>query len=147
MRVTTCGLIAVLALSMSGCGKLRDRYFDRGEPFEAPAPLPEREARPVQALLEADAVVVGMDDGVQCLGSAGAAGRANGWTGTLTECPYSYTYEVVLAAGTLSGQVPLQEVFETALPDEDEIPFRPLAVVTVTDLTGQSYRFESSAGF
>jgi len=147
MRPTTCSLVAVIAFSVSGCERLRNTVFDRSEPFEVPAPLPERQARPAVVALEADAVLVGMDDYVQCLGSAGAASRPNGWTGTLTECPYPYTYEVVLAAGTLPGQVLLQEAFGTELIDEAEVPFRPLAVVTITDLTGQSYRFESSAGF
>ncbi|WP_298261448.1 hypothetical protein [uncultured Litoreibacter sp.] len=147
MRATTCSLIAVVALSVSGCGFLRDVLFDRRAPFETPAPQPEREARPVLVALEADAVLVGMDDTVQCLGSAGAAGRANGWTGTLSECPYPYTYEVVLAAGTLPGRVVLQEVINPLIVDDAEVPFRPLAVVTVTDPNGQSYRFESAAGF
>ncbi|SDX36437.1 hypothetical protein [Litoreibacter albidus] len=147
MRATTCSLIAVLAFSVSGCEFLRETFFDRSPPFEAPAPQPERETRPVLVALDADAVLVGMDDTVQCLGSAGAAGRANGWTGTLTECPYPYTYEVVLAAGTLPGRVVLQEVLGPAVVDDAAVPFRPLAVVTVTNLSGQSFRFESSAGF
>jgi hypothetical protein len=136
-----------MAFSVSGCGFLRDVFFDRNPPFEAPAPQPERETRPVLVALEADAVLVSMEDTTQCLGGAGAAGRANGWTGTLTECPYPYTYEVVLAAGTLPGRVVLQEVIIQTLVDEAEVPFRPLAVVTVTNLNGQSYRFESAAGF
>ncbi|SHF81094.1 hypothetical protein BDE40_0457 [Litoreibacter halocynthiae] len=147
MRATTCSLIAVMAFSVSGCEFLRDMFFDRGQPFETPAPQPERQTRPVLVALEADAVLVGMDDTTQCLGAAGAAGRANGWTGTLAECPYPYTYEVVLAAGTLPGRVVLQEVIGPTIIDETVVPFRPLAVVTVTDAIGQSYRFESSAGF
>ena len=147
MRVTTCCLIAAMAFPVSGCGFLRDVFFDRSKPFEAPAPQPERETRPVLVALEAGAVLVGMDDTTQCLGNAGAAGRPNGWTGTLTECPYPYTYEVVLAAGTLPGRVVLQEVVGQTIIDETEVPFRPLAVVTVTNLSGQSFRFESSAGF
>ncbi|RLJ59088.1 hypothetical protein BCF46_1230 [Litoreibacter meonggei] len=147
MRATTCSLFALIVVSVSSCGILRGGLFDRGEPFEVPEPRPERETRPVQVALDADAVLVAMDDGSQCLGAAGAAGRANGWTGTLAECPYPYTYEVVLAAGTLPGQVPLQEVQSAVLIDEAEVPFRPLVVVTVTDLNGKPYRFESSAGF
>ncbi len=147
MRTTTCSLIAVMAFSVSGCEFLRDVFFDRSQPFEVPAPQPERQTRPVLVALEAGAVLVGMDDTTQCLGNAGAAGRANGWTGTLTECPYAYTYEVVLAAGTLPGRVVLQEVIGSAIIDESDVPFRPLAVVTVTNNSGQSFRFESSAGF
>ena len=147
MRATSCSLVAVIVFSMSSCGVLRGGLFDRSQPFEVPEPRPERETRPVQVALDSDAVLVAMDDGSQCLGSAGAAGRANGWTGTLAECPYPYTYEVVLAAGTLPGQVVLQEVLGSALIDETEVPFRPLVVVTVTDQNGKPYRFESSAGF
>ncbi|SFR43393.1 hypothetical protein [Litoreibacter janthinus] len=147
MRATTCSLIAVMAFSMSGCEFLRDVFFNRSKPFEAPAPLPERQTRPVLVALDSDAVLVGMDDTTQCLGSAGAAGSANGWTGTLTECPYAYTYEVVLAAGTLPGRVVLEEVLGPLIVDETAVPFRPLAVVTITNQNGQAYRFESSAGF
>ncbi|MEP3347893.1 MAG: hypothetical protein ABJN34_02675 [Litoreibacter sp.] len=147
MRITTCTLFATMALAVSGCGIVKDRVFGRSEPFEVPAPLPERATRPVVVALESDAVIVGMDDGIQCLGSAGAAGRSNGWTGTLSECPYAFTYEVVLAAGTLPGQVALRETARELVIDETEIPFRPLAVVTITDLSGQAYRFESDAGF
>lgn len=146
MRATICSLIAVMACSVSGCERLSG-VFDRSQPFEVPEPQPERQARPVLVALDANAVVVEMDDRSQCLGAAGAAGRANGWTGTLAECPYPYTYEVVLAAGTLSGQVVLQEVFGSTIVDENEVPFRPLVVVTVTNFSGQPFRFESSAGF
>lgn len=148
MRTTTCSLIAVMTFSVSGCEFLQDVFFDRSRAFEVPVALPERQTRPVLVALEAGAVLVAMDDTVQCLGSAGAAGAANGWTGTLSECPYTYTYEVELAAGTLPGRVVLQEVLgNSLLPDEQEVPFRPLAVVTITDQLGQAYRFESSAGF
>lgn len=147
MRITTCTLIATLSFSVSGCEFLRDAFFDRRAPFEVPAPLPTREPRPVVVALEDDAVLVGMDDTTQCLGAAGAAVRSNGWTGMLAECPYPYTYEVALAAGTLPGRVVLQEVIREVIIDENAVPFRPLAVVTVTNLSGQSFRFESSAGF
>ncbi|EPX81209.1 hypothetical protein [Litoreibacter arenae] len=147
MRAVTFSLIAVTAFSVSGCGFLRDTIFDRGEPFEAPVLPPERLTRPVSVELEADAVLVAMDDATQCLGAAGAAGIANGWTGTLVECPYPYTYEVVLAAGTLPGRVLLEEVMAPVIVDDTTVPFRPLAVVTITDPSGQSYRFESGAGF
>lgn len=148
MRTTTCSLIAVMAFSVSGCDYLRDRFFGGHSAFEEPALQPERLSRPVLVALEAEAVLVGMDDTVQCLGNAGSAGSPNGWTGTLSECPYHYTYEVVLVAGMLPGRVILNEVLGPSLPsDEQDIPFRPLAVVTITDLSGQSYRFESSAGF
>lgn len=148
MRATTCSLIAAMAFTTSGCELLQDIFFDRSSAFEAPVPLPTRLTRPVLVALEVDTVLVGMDDMTQCLGSAGAASRGNGWTGSLTECPFPYTYEVVLAAGSMPGRVILNEVVGNSLPSEEqEIPFRPLATVTITDTNGQGYRFESSAGF
>jgi len=149
MRATTCSLIAAMAFTTSGCEFLSRVFLDRGPDFRAPVPLPERATRPVAVAIDGDTVLVGMDDLMQCRGNAGSAALAgNGWTGTLTECDYPYTYEVVLAAGTPAGFVQLGEVSATSLSsDEGEVPFRPIAVVTVTDLLGQSYRFESADGF
>lgn len=149
MRVTTCCLIATLSFVTSGCDGLTGRFFDRAPEFEPPAPLPARATVPIAVAIEGDTVLVGMDDLQQCRGNAGAAATSgNGWTGTLAECAYPYTYEVVLAAGTPPGFVQLDPVETTGLPSaEGEVPFRPIAVVTITDLQGRGYRFESVDGF
>lgn len=149
MRATTCCFLAGAVLATSGCERIADFLFDRRAAFEPPAPLPERLERPVAVAIDGDTVLVGMDDLQQCRGNAGsAAASGNGWTGTLAECDYPYTYEVVLAAGTPPGFVQLAEISGAQLPlDEGEVPFRPFAVVTVTDTTGRGYRFESADGF
>ncbi|PTX54093.1 hypothetical protein C8N43_2898 [Litoreibacter ponti] len=149
MRATTCCLISVAVMGLAGCEFLSDVLFDRGARFEPPVPPPARATRPVAVAIDGDTALVGMDDLQQCRGNAGSSAAAgNGWTGTLSDCDYPYTYEVVLAAGTPPNFVQLNEVFGPQLPPaEGEVPFRPIAVVTVTDLAGQSYRFESAEGF
>lgn len=142
--------VILLAISLAGCERVGGFLFDRETPDLEEITLPDqRLARPVFVVLETDAVIVVMDDQVQCQGpSRGQAASGGGWTGTLKECPYRYTYAVQLAAGAPSGRIQLQEVFAPPLPPEDgEVPFRPLAAVIVTDSVGQSYRFETPEGF
>lgn len=141
-------IISALAV-IPGCDRVRD-FIRPGAPQELslPPPPPARDARPVLAVLENDSVIVEMDDGVQCLGSSGAALSSSGWSGTLGECPYGYFYQVQLAVGTLPTTVFLQPSppFEPNAP-EGEVPFRPLVRLIVTDFLGVQHRFESQDGF
>lgn len=148
-RLTTIAFCAVAALPLQGCDWFLDRALNRpDDSVVLPPELPPRFARPAFAVLEGPRVIVGMDDGAQCLGNAGGSFTAAGWTGTLKECPYAYTYAVALSAGTPAGEVPLNAVTGPVLPlEEGEVPFRPVASLRITDQTGQSYRFESAEGF
>lgn len=150
MKLCRVSTLMVLIFLAGGCERLSGRFFDRPEPdFEALKQPDQPIARPNLAFVDTDAVLIVMDDGAQCVGpSRGQAALTGGWTGTLLECPYSYTYAVELAAGAPSGQIQLFEVLEPPLPaDEDAIPFRPIARVLVTDAIGRVFRFETQAGF
>lgn len=143
-------VLIVVLVSLVGCERLQNRYFPRPEPkLEDLQPIVERDARPDFVVLDTDAVIVVTEDGAQCLGPARArASEGSGWTGTLTECPYPYTYQVALNAGAVSGQIQLQEVPALGgVVDEDAPAFRPIAVVRITDSIGRVYRFESIDGF
>lgn len=141
------GLI-LIALSLCGCERLQNRYFPQPEPkLEDLQPAVARDARPDFVVLGTSTAIVVMNDGAQCLGPARAV-PGTGWTGVLTECPYPYSYQVQLNAGAVSGQIQLQEVPALGgVVDESEAPFRPIAVVLVTDSIGRRYRFESVDGF
>jgi len=142
-------VLVSVCLGLMGCERLQNRYFPRSEPvLDDLRPVVERAARPNVVVLDTDAVIIVMDDGAQCLGPARArASAGSGWTGTLTECPYLYSYQVQLNAGAASGQIQLQEVLIGGVVDEDAPPFRPIAVVLITDTLGRAYRFESTEGF
>lgn len=112
-----------------------------------PPPPPARNAEPALVVIDGDAVIVEMDDAIQCLGSSGAALASNGWSGTLSECPYAYFYEVELAAGTLPVRELLEPVVARLIVAEDEAPFRPLVRVTITDSIGFQHVFQTIAGF
>jgi len=144
-------------MSLVGCGFLNDRFVepvvDRvlerpSGPITLPPPPPNRLARPVFVLVDGDRLIVEMDDGAQCIGGARGAFSAAGWTGQLTECPYTYSYAVALAAGSPAGALELGEVTGPVLPAaEGEVPFRPIATAQITDTSGVTYRYESAAGF
>ncbi len=144
-------ILISLVLSLAACDRLRDRYFPQppAPTLEDLQPAVERDARPDLVVLETAAVIIVMDDGAQCIGPARErAGTGQGWTGKLTECAYPYSYQVQLNAGAVSGQLQLQEVSALGgVVDEDAPPFRPIAVVLMTDTIGRSYRFESIEGF
>lgn len=147
MRIV--GLLFI-ALLLGACERLQDRYFPRPEPkLEDFEPIVERDTRPGFVVLDTSTVIVVMDDGAQCLGPARSrATFGSGWTGTLTECPYPYSYQVQLNAGAVSNQIQLQEVLgSSGVIDENAPVFRPIAVVLVTDSIGRTYRFESAEGF
>ncbi len=146
---TRFALCALAALPLQGCDWFLDRALNRpDDSFVLPPELPARLAQPAFAVLDGTRVIVGMDDGAQCLGNAGASFTAAGWTGTLSECPYNYTYAVALSAGTPAGEIPLDPVTWPILPlDDGEVPFRPVVSLRITDQAGQSYRFESAEGF
>lgn len=151
-------LIALLGcLGAASCGLIEDRVVDPvldrvlerpSGPITLPPPPPSRLARPVFVVVDGDRLVVEMDDGAQCIGGAGGTFSAAGWTGQLTECPYTYSYAVALAAGSPAGALELGEVTGPVLPAaEGEVPFRPLATAQITDTSGFTYRYESAAGF
>lgn len=142
-------LFGCVALAVSGCDWVLDRALNRPDTtITLPPPPPERLARPTFVVVQGDRIVVGMDDGAQCLGNAGGDFTAAGWTGVFSECEYPYTYAVALAAGTPGGDLDLNEVTGPALPlAEGAVPFRPIAAVRITDTAGQSYRYESAEGF
>ncbi len=148
-RLTTIVMCTLAAMPLQGCDWFLDRALNRpDDTLVLPPELPNRLARPAFAVLDGARVIVGMDDGAQCLGNAGGSFTAGGWTGTLSECPYAYTYAVALSAGTPAGEIPLNEVTGPIVPlDEGEIPFRPVASLRNTDQSGQSYRFQSAQGF
>jgi hypothetical protein len=149
IRIPTLCLMIAGAMGVAGCERVLDRALNRpsGE-ITLPPPPPERLARPVFVVVEGDRIIAEMDDGAQCLGNARAAFTAAGWTGTLSECPYPYTYAVALAAGMPADVIPLNEVIGVPLPSEEgEVPFRPIASVRITDTGGFTYRFESAEGF
>lgn len=141
-------LLGCLAM-LGGCDWVLDRALNRPDTtITLPPPAPERLARPTFVVVQGDRIIVGMDDGVQCLGAAGPSFTAAGWTGLLSECPYPYTYAVALSAGTPASDIDLLEVTGPSLPaEEGEVPFRPIAAVRITDTGGQSYRYESAEGF
>ena len=141
-------LFACDALSMSGCDWFLDRALNRPDrTITLPPPPPERLARPTFVVVQGDRIVVGMDDGTQCLGTAGANFAAAGWTGVFSECPYPYTYAVALSAGTPAGDLELLEAGPVLPLEEGEVPFRPIATVRITDTSGVSYSYESADGF
>ncbi|MEM9584410.1 MAG: hypothetical protein AAGA08_14980 [Pseudomonadota bacterium] len=148
-KLTTIMLCTMVVFPLGGCDWFLDRALNRpDDSLVLPPELPARLARPAFAVVDGPRVIVGMDDGAQCLGNAGGSFTAAGWTGTLSECPYAYSYAVALAAGTPAGEIALEEVTGPVLPlEEGEVPFRPFVSLRVTDQTGQSYRFESAAGF
>ncbi len=141
--------LCLAMVELQGCDWFLDRALNRpSTEITLPPPPPDRLARPAFVVVDGDRIIVEMDDQSQCLGNAGGSFAAAGWTGLLTECPYPYTYAVALAAGTPGRQIPLNEVTGPVLPlDEGEVPFRPIASVSITDTNGQSYRFESAEGF
>lgn len=143
-------IIAVILGTLAGCARLNDRFFDRNTPdFDTIALPSERSARPTFVVLETEVVIVVMEDDAQCIGpSRGQGSVRGGWTGTLQECPYAYTYSVEIAAGAPSGSIVLNEVIPDPLPVNDGQPtFRPLAAVLITDTFGRSYRYETAEGF
>lgn len=142
-------VLMCLTAGLTGCDWVLDRALNRPDTqITLPPPPPERLARPTFVVLQGDRIIVGMDDGFECLGAAGASFTAAGWTGVFGECPYPYTYAVALSAGTPAGDIELLESTAPALPlEEGEVPFRPIASVQITDTAGQSYRYESAAGF
>lgn len=132
---------------LAGCGvaqSVRDLGYE-----EVPdiAPIPERSAIPAAVVFEGDSVIVAMNDGAECLGSAGALLSPAGWTGRLSECAYPYRYAVELAAGTVAGRVFLEPASLDILVAEGEVPFRPFVTVLITDAAGQRYRFQTADGF
>lgn len=140
---------ALVFAALGSCDWVLDRALNRpDQSITLPPPPPSRLAQPEFVLLQGDRVIVEMDDGVQCLGASGVRFSPAGWTGTLTECDYAYSYAVALSAGTPAGDIPLLPVTDPLLPiDEDDVPFRPLASAVVTDTSGRSFRFESVEGF
>ncbi len=141
-------MIVMAGTMLTGCDRVREIVRPGAtEGITLPPPLPDRDARPVLAVLENDAVFVDMDDGTQCLGASGAALSSAGWSGTLRECPYGYSYQVELAAGTLPDRVFLEPRSGSGLVDEDSVPFRPLVRLSITDFLGTRHVFESEAGF
>ena len=137
-------LIWAAVICLTSCG-VSDRF--RGPEITPPDPLPSRDAVPIFAVLDTQAVRVEMDDGQVCLGASGADFSPAGWTGNLSECAYEYQYSVQLNAGALAGSTPLRPVEGLILPNDDSPPFRPIARVIVTDFLGRSYSFETTAGF
>ena len=155
MRASMFSLAGLFALS--ACGLINDRLVepvvDRvlerpSGPITLPPPPPSRLARPVFVLLDGDRIIVEMDDGAQCLGSARGGFLASGWTGQLTECPYPYNYAVALAAGSPAGALELGAVAgPVRSTPEGQVPFRPIATAQITDTSGFTYRYESAQGF
>ena len=137
----------MLCLMLSSCGVIQSVRDVRYEEVPEVIPLPERLAVPTAVVFDIDTVIVGMDDGTQCRGPAGAALTAGGWTGGLVECPYPYRYAVELAAGTTAGREFLEPTTTSVFVEEGEVPFRPLVTVIITDTTGQRFRFQSINGF
>jgi hypothetical protein len=132
---------------MTGCGVVQ-KVCDIGtEPVPEPLILPDRTARPEFVAYEIETVIVGMDDGTQCRGPAGASLGSAGWTGTLVECPYPYVYAVELAAGTTAGREFLEPVSDDVVVEDGAVPFRPLVTVVITDTDGRRFRFQSVNGF
>lgn len=130
-----------------GCGAVQQVREIGKPPVPEPVILPDRAARPDFVVFEIDTVIVGMDDGLQCRGSSGAALGAAGWSGTLQECPYPYAYAVELAAGTAAGREFLEQVSDDVIVEDGEVPFRPLVTVLITDTEGRRFRFQSLNGF
>ena len=140
-------LILCLALVLSGCGVVQKVRDFGTEPVPDLPVLPDRVARPNFVAFEIETVLVGMDDGTQCRGTAGAALGSAGWTGVLAECPYPYPYAVELAAGTTAERAFLEEVPAEIVVEDGDVPFRPLVSVIITDTDGRRYRFQSVTGF
>lgn len=134
-------LVVLTMLVLAGCGRFSP------EPPEIAPPLPPQNlAPPIAAVIDPDALIVEMGDFSRCRGPRGAGGSA-GWSGTLVECLYPYTYAVELNAGGFSERLFLSQVTGRPRPQDGETPFRPVAVVTITDHRGRSYRFETAEGF
>jgi hypothetical protein len=140
-------LLICLALVLSGCGVVQKVRDIGTEPVPDLPVLPERVARPNFVAFEIETVLVGMDDGTQCRGTAGAALGSAGWSGVLSECPYPYPYAVELAAGTTAERAYLEEVAADIVVEEGDVPFRPLVQVIITDTEGRRFRFQSITGF
>ncbi len=141
-----CFLFCLLIV-MTGCGVVRKVRDIGTEPVPEPIAIPDRIARPEFAVFEIETVIVGMDDGIQCRGPAGASLGAAGWTGTLEECPYPYTYAVELAAGATAGREFLEPAPADIVVEDGEVPFRPFVTVVITDTEGRRFRFQSANGF
>jgi hypothetical protein len=93
-------------------------------------------ATPRSVSLEADMLTVAMSDASTCLGPAPATGAETGWSGRLTECPWTYAYTVEIDPGTNPISFLLQEVFGDGFVS-------PVATVTITDATGRTRTFQT----
>ncbi|MEM7471520.1 MAG: hypothetical protein AAF340_09235 [Pseudomonadota bacterium] len=141
--------LLLLVVTLPSCDWFLDRALNRPDStITLPPPPPERLVAPVFVVVDGNRIIAEMADGAQCVGLSGQARPGAGWTGTLRECAYPYTYAVALAAGAPTGAIALREAFGPLLPAEDgAVPFRPVADVRITDSAGQVYRFESAEGF